>query len=242
MEKFLTRYTLPFFWVLILLDCIFLYFDLPYIAITEPFLVPLLLLFLFLKDENIGKPVSKFIFYVGLIFSFFGDVLQLVVTNGLFFSTSLMAFIIMNICYTISFVSLTRGMIFRPLLLAILFMILLLIAYLFLSIMGNDFGGYLMPFIIYIGTLIIMFISIFNLAGSPQYSTIAYKYFIPGTIFLIIQNMAFSINLFRFNGQSKGFIISLICYAAFQFLMAMGVLNVYKNIPVKNSKVHPQEY
>ena len=228
MEIFLKKYTLSAFWLLIIIDCVFLYFDLPYIAITEPLLIPILLLFLFLNDENIGRPIGKFIFYIGLLFSFFSDVLQLVLTNGFFFSASLIMFILMNICYIISFITLNKCRIFKPFLLLFILIILLLIAYQFLSIMGNDFGDYLTPFIIYISTLILMFLIIINLSGSAPYSKSAIKYFIPGAVFLIIQNMAFTINLFRFNGTSRGYIYSLIFYAAFQYLMVKGFFTVYQ--------------
>ncbi len=227
MEKNVGKYILPVFWLLVLLDCIFLYFDLPYIVITEPLLVPLLLFYLFLNDDDISNPISKLIFYIGLIFSFFGDVLQLVVTNGFFFSSSLSTFIIMIICYSVFFKSLMKGKIYKPFFLLSVFIILLLIAYWFLSIMSADFGDYLIPFIIYISCLIIMFIFIINLTSHPLYSKIVLRYFIPGTILLIIQNMAFTVNLFRFNGQSKGFIISLLCYALFQFFMVKGVIKIY---------------
>ena len=88
--------------------------DRPYrIVITESLLVPVLLLYVLLHDNNIGSPAGKFIFYIGLILAFFGDVLQVVINNQTFFSGSLVAFMLMNICYSISFYSLRKpGLLF----------------------------------------------------------------------------------------------------------------------------------
>jgi uncharacterized membrane protein YhhN len=102
MEEFLNKRLLTIYWIVLLVHCTFQFFVLPYRAVTKPMLVPLLLTYLLLKDGNIGKPIGKSIFYIGLFLAFFGDVL-LIIINDTFFLAGMIAFMLMNIFYSISF-------------------------------------------------------------------------------------------------------------------------------------------
>jgi uncharacterized membrane protein YhhN len=114
MEDFLHKRTLTIYWSVLLLSAVFLYFVPKYTVFTEPLLVPLLLLHLFLRDNNIGRPFGKLIFFIGLFLAFLGDVLQVVITNEIFFISSLVAFMLMNTCYSISFFSMDKKVYRKP--------------------------------------------------------------------------------------------------------------------------------
>jgi len=227
MGVLLRRYVILLYFLTICINCLFLYYDLPYVAVTSSLPVPLLLLYLFLKDPHINSPAGKFIFYIGLLFAFLGDVLQIVVTNELFFTCSLVAFMLMNICYSISFYNLNRGGLKKPLAFLAAIVVLAVMGYAFVSILETEIGTYKVPLILYMSTLITMTAFAIHAAGSEHYYQIAVKYLLPGTIIFITQNIIFALNLFHSGGPSNGFIYSIIPYAIAQFLMVRGMEKAY---------------
>lgn len=54
MKRFIHTQFLWLFWLDLLIHCVFQHYQLIYVAITKPLLVPLLMTFLFLNDEYIG--------------------------------------------------------------------------------------------------------------------------------------------------------------------------------------------
>lgn len=44
MDAFFRKRTLTLYWIVLVVHCVFMYFELPYIAVTKPMFVPLLLL------------------------------------------------------------------------------------------------------------------------------------------------------------------------------------------------------
>lgn len=211
-----------------LLDVVFLYFDLPYVTVTATLLIPLLLLYILLNDDNIANPPAKLFFYGGLFLAFLGDVCQLVIQNQLFFISSLVAFMLMNICYSIAFYNLNRKGLKRPFPFLLTSLLLLIMAYVFLQILGDRVaGGYRFPLIMYMSTLIAMTALVINAANSEENYEVVVRYLLPGVLMFIIQNVIFAWNLFGEGGQSQGFVYSIIPYSIAQFLLAKGILKLY---------------
>jgi uncharacterized membrane protein YhhN len=115
---FLQRRILGIYWLVLLVHCVFLRLGLPYVAVTKPLLVPLLLTHLLLRDNHIGRTPGKFVFYVGLLLALFGDVL-LISINNTFFLSGMIIFMIVNICYAFCFLQVAGFKLHRPLVLAI---------------------------------------------------------------------------------------------------------------------------
>lgn len=215
------------YWIAVLLDCIFLHFNLPYAAITEPLLMPLLLLYLMLKDADIAKPAGKFIFYIGLIFAFLGDVFNIVINNQTFFLISIIAFMAMNISYCISFYCLNRLRLnnLRPV--VITAGILFCVGYGFVHLLGKEMGE--------LKSLIIVYLFIFgasislavNVAGNPGYRKTALRYLIPGTIILVIEHILLGLGLFYFNQSNDVYAAVVLIYALGQYLIVKGMLQIY---------------
>jgi len=227
MEEFLHKRVLAIYWIVLALNCVFLYFDLPYIYITEPLLVPLLLLYLFLNDNNIGKPAGKFIFYIGLFLAFLGDTMQIVINNDVFFLSSLVAFMLMNICYSICFFSLHKKGVRKPLPLLITCTIIFLLGYCFIDFLGGEMGDYKMPVIMYACTLCIMIALAVNVTRNKLYHQTALKYLLPGSVIFLMQNLILAMNLFHFGGHNQLYVFSIVPYGIAQYLMAKGILKVY---------------
>jgi uncharacterized membrane protein YhhN len=219
MERRADTWILIVYWLVLVLSAAFLYFDLPYTIVSEPLLVPLLLLYALLGDSNIGKPRGKFIFYIGLLLAFAGDVLQVVISNELFFIASLVAFMLMNICYSISFYYLNQPQRFFW----TSFILLAFASYLFLSFFGKEMTGYVLPMVIYMCTLAVMISLSVNVAGSERYRKIAFTYLIPGSLVFLLQNIILAINLFHLGGHNSGYVLSVIPYGIAQYMMVKGV-------------------
>ncbi|MES2329870.1 MAG: lysoplasmalogenase [Bacteroidota bacterium] len=229
MEEFLHKRILVIYWFVLLLSAGFLYFIPRYVVLAEPLLVPILLLYLFLKDNNIGKPFGKLIFFIGLFLAFLGDVLQIVINNEIFFISSLVAFMLMNTCYSISFFSMDRKMYRRPWLFLASSAILVIIAWFFIRFLGdNNLGDYKMPLILYICTLCVMISLAVSLINSESYKKTAKHWLMPGAIIFMIQNMLLAANLFRFGGDSKFYVLTVIPYGVAQYMIVKGMQEVWK--------------
>lgn len=228
MRKQLKPITLILYLLVALLDVVFLYFDLPYVTVTATLLIPLLLLYILLNDDNIANPPAKLFFYGGLFLAFLGDVCQLVIQNQLFFISSLVAFMLMNICYSIAFYNLNRKGLKRPFPFLLTSLLLVIMGYVFLQILGDRVaGGYRFPLIMYMSTLIAMTALVINAANSEENYEVVVRYLLPGVLMFIIQNVIFAWNLFGEGGQSQGFVYSIIPYSIAQFLLAKGILKLY---------------
>lgn len=231
MEEFLHKKALVIYWFVLLLSAVFLYFIPKYTILTEPLLVPLLLVHLFLRDSNIGKPFGKLIFFIGLFLAFLGDVLQVVINNEIFFISSLVAFMLMNTCYSIAFLSMDKKVYRHPWIFLLSCLVLAFIARWFIHFLGDEnLGDYKMPLILYIFTLCLMISLAVSLINSDPFKKIALNWLIPGAIIFMIQNMLLATNLFRFGGQHKLYVLSVIPYGIAQYLIAKGMRKVYGSI------------
>lgn len=218
------------YWLALLLSAVFLYFAPKYTVFTEPLLVPLLLVHLFLRDNNIGRPFGKLIFFIGLFLAFLGDVLQIVINNEIFFISSLVAFMLMNTCYSISFFRMNKHMFANPWIFLFCSLLLAVIARWFINFLGDErLGDYKLPLILYIFTLVLMISLAVNLVNSKTYKKIALTWLIPGAVIFMIQNMLLATNLFHFGGQHSLYVFTIIPYGVAQYLIVKGMQKVYVN-------------
>lgn len=218
---------LVFYWMALLLSAVALNYKLRYLQVAEAFLMPSLLLYMFMRDSNIANPRGKLVFFTGMFFAFLGDVLQIVIENEIFFISSLVAFMLMNICYSISFLSLHKKSKSKPWLFIISCLLLAIAGYFFISLMGDEhLGDFKIPLIIYIGTLCIMIGLTINL-GVTRYRKTAYALLLPGAIVFMIQNIILAINLFRLGSTSELYTVSIVLYGFAQFMMVKGMHRIY---------------
>jgi uncharacterized membrane protein YhhN len=222
---FLRKYVLGIFWLVLFTHCFFQFYKLPFVAVSKPLLVPLLLSFLLLHDNNIGRPAGKFIFYVGLFLALFGDVLLISVSDT-FFLSGMITFMVMNICYSIAFFkfhSLQRNSVL-PVSICILF--LGIVAYWLLTALGKAMGAYKVPIMVYMLTVSLMTIAAVNTAGNPQYRQQALHWFIPGAFIFMIENILVAVNKFVYQDKDL-FIVVMLSYGMAQFCFVKGIEKAY---------------
>ncbi len=226
METFLKKRTLTIYWLVLLIHCIFQYYQLPYVAVTKPMLVPLLFLNILLRDTDIGKPTGKFIFYIGLILAFFGDVL-LIFINDTFFLSGMIAFMLMNLFYSTSFLLMHPLKIKNSPILLLTAAFLGFIGYAFFRFLGDNMGDYRLPIIAYMVTVSIMVVLAVNVATNARLKKAATTYLIPGVFIFLIENVLVAANKFQYDCDKDIFIAVMFTYGLAQYLMVQGNDKVY---------------
>lgn len=222
---FLRKNVLAIFWLVLLVHCLFQYYKMPYVAVSKPLLVPLLLTFLLLNDNNIGRPSGKFIFYVGLFLALFGDVLLISVSDT-FFLSGMITFMVMNICYSIAFFKFhqleRRTML--PVIICILF--LCIVAYWLIDFLGDAMGDYKIPIMVYMLTVSVLTVAAVNVAGNPYYRQEALHWFIPGAFIFMIENILVAINKFVYQDKDL-FVVVMLTYGMAQYCFVKGIERAY---------------
>lgn len=226
MDAFFRKRTLTLYWIVLVVHCVFMYFELPYIAVTKPMFVPLLLLQILLNDHNIGSPAGKFVFYIGLMLSFLGDVLLIVITDT-FFLGGMITFLFVNLFYSYSFFSLTRFRI--PKVLPVLGTVIMLyfIAEFLFRFLGDELGSYKLPGIAYVMAISLTVLTAVNAAGVERYRTVALNYLIPGAMIFVIEHIIVALNKFHLGRSNNLYIAGIITYCWTQYLFVKGVLKAY---------------
>jgi uncharacterized membrane protein YhhN len=226
MESFLNKRILTIYWIVLLIHCGLQYFVSPYRAITKPMLVPLLLTYILLKDGNIGKPLGKSLFYIGLFLAFFGDVL-LIIINDTFLLSGMIAFMLMNIFYSISFLYLNKLRLRKILPFIVSLILLSFIANWIFRFLADEMGDYRMPVMIYQFTICLMIACAINILASERYKKIAFTFLVPGALIFMIENILIAFNWFHWGGDKDIYIAVMFTYGSAQYLMVKGILKAY---------------
>lgn len=234
MKRFKHTKILWLFWLDLLIHCVFQHYQLMYVAITKPLLVPLLMTFLFLNDDYIGSPTGKVIFYIGLFLAFFGDIL-LILINDTFFLSGMIAFMLMNVSYSISLTYIQPLQLKRWLPLSCTGIFLALLAFVFHALMKDEMGQYAMPVNLYMITVIIMILLAVNVVFNEEKKKIALQYLIPGVLIYLLENVLVAVNKFHFDHQKDIFTLVMLLYGLAQYLLVMGFAKIYlkvRSIPI----------
>jgi uncharacterized membrane protein YhhN len=229
-ERLMRKWVLVFFWIALATHCLFQYMKWPYVAVTKPMLVPLLLTFLLVRDTNIGRPLGKFVFYVGMFLALFGDVL-LIAINDTFFLSGMIAFMLMNLCFTWAFIKLEPLHWRKTVPLLITTAILFFIGDWFYHFLADEMGDYAIPVLIYMITVSLMTLAAVNIASGRTYRATALQYFIPGALVFMVENAFVALNRFHFDNDKNIYIGIMFGYGLAQFLFTKGVEKSYLNHP-----------
>jgi len=226
MEEFLHKRILTIYWIILLVHCVFQFFVLPYRAITKPMLVPLLITYILLNDGNIGKPIGKSMFYIGLFLAFFGDVL-LILINDTFFLSGMIAFMLMNIFYSISFLYLQRLNLRKILPFAATLILVSVLGIIIFRSLAGEMGDYQMPVTLYLFTICLMIATAVNVLANEKYKKIALSFLVPGALIFMIENILVAFNKFHWGNDKDVYVAVMLTYGTAQYLMVKGILKAY---------------
>lgn len=227
-DRLMKRSVLIFFWIALLMHCLFQYLKWPYVAVTKPMLIPLLLTFLLVRDNNIGRPAGKFVFYVGMFLALFGDVL-LIAINDTFFLSGMIAFMLMNLCFSWSFIKLEPLRWRKMLPLIITAVILFFIGDWFYRFLADEMGDYAIPVLVYMVTVSLMILAAVNIATGKTHRKAALQFFIPGALVFMVENAFVALNRFHFDSDKDVYIGIMFGYGLAQFLFTKGIEKSYLN-------------
>jgi uncharacterized membrane protein YhhN len=226
MQDLLNKRIIFIYWLVLAIHLVFQYFVLPYRAVTKPMLVPLLLTYLLLKDGNIGKPTGKALFYIGLFLAFFGDVL-LILINDTFFLSGMIAFMLMNVFYSISFLYLSPFKLKNSFPFLLTLAILGALALWIYGSLAAGMGDYRMPVMVYLFSLIFMIAFAINITNSKEHRKTALRFLIPGAVIFMIENILVGVNLFQLSGNKDVYIAVMATYGTAQYLIVRGMREAY---------------
>ncbi len=219
MNKLLNKIIPYIYWIFACITAVCYYFQLDYLLIFKPLLLPILFVFLLINDKQIGKPYFKLYFYIGLLFAYFGDIFLIIVSDT-FFLTGMIAFLLMIICYSLYFFRYVHfaKKDFPFLLLQII--VIGAIAYNLFGILDQGLGFYRIHIIVYIVFISILFLLIINSARNPAIKPTVIRYFIPAISSFVVQNCLIVLNKFQDGliGDNNGFVLTIYCLSQFLFV------------------------
>lgn len=222
MEAFLRKNIFGIYWIIVAVSCCLLFLNPLLSSVFELLFVPLLLTFLFLNDPDIGRPTGKFIFYVGLFLAFMGDFLQVVIDNRLFFVISIIAYLLMNICYGTCFYSLHPVKKGNRKVFGMSLLVSGIIGAVICWWLWGVIEGFRSAVIVYVAAVNLVIAAAFHLSTDPAYRRLALRYIIPACLLQVIQNVLLISNMMFWGAKPALYAFSMIPYAVVQYLFVKG--------------------
>jgi uncharacterized membrane protein YhhN len=197
-------------------------FELEEIArFLKPFLLPLLLVGVYISE----KFITKSILFTALTFSWIGDIVLLFAHKGeLYFIVGLVAFLISHVFYIVLFKKQTISKsINNKISFSAGIGIILLYFFGMINILGPKLGPLAVPVVIY--AVVISGMLYFALKGSYQWNTIPYQSVLIGAVLFIASDSILAYNKFYQPVPHASFLI-MITYLAAQYGIVWGILNL----------------
>lgn len=215
------------FWVILFAHCAFIYIGkTEYIHITKLLLVPILFLYLVQNAKKGSYPNSKLIIYVGLIFSFLGDLL-LIYSGAGFFMAGMVSFMITHICYTTFFLKAGNIKFKKATEFFIAAILVTLLSIKLLQFLKPYLGEMLIPVKIYMAAISIMCASAANLLGNKLMKVIATTCFVPGAALFVLSDSVLALNQFLYKDPFLDIVVML-SYGYAQCLLVQGFTKYLK--------------
>ncbi len=210
------KYGTLIFATVLLIHCLFIYLKMGEArTITKLTLIPILIVFLASFEGR-----SSWLVYVGLVFSFLGD-LFLSFSGELFFLVGMLAFIGTHICNGIFFISLQKGKLGKGSATYISFLVLLLFSAIVFSQIKPNLGSFELPIIIYMCIICLMAVLATGTLQNPSIKGLAMKFIIPGAGFFVLSDTILAVNKFLFYNPLHDIIVML-TYGLAQYLLVKG--------------------
>ena len=208
------------FCIALLFHCLCIYFDWGTLRIISKLvLLPTLILLLFATLQFKEKAGSPWV-YLGLVFSFFGDLL-LTQTGEKYFLLGMLAFIGTHICNSIYFIHLQplqfkngRAVFGAAILLT--FIILLIF-----QLLNPYLGNFRVPIIAYMIIISIMVLLAVNTTQAVSLKNIGLTCFIPGAALFVCSDGILALNKFLFH-QPLFDILVMFSYGGAQYFLVQG--------------------
>lgn len=228
MRAFFIKYGFAIFWLIAVIDFVFIYFELNNARyFTKPLLMPMLLITLFSKVDVDGRTTSKLLLSGALFAATAGDVI-LLNANG--FTGGLIFFLVALFLYTIYFVTI-QGFSVKHVVPLVFISALLLSGFsLIIASLWNYIDGFKIPLIVYSIILLTMLVAAINVFNNSETKLLAVDAFIPGAILFVISDVTLATNKFYFEEPFLNLVI-MATYCGAQYYICRGcVKELQRNI------------
>jgi len=221
--QLLKKHGIILFWAILFADCFFLYNEnYNYHGYLKAALIPVLLLYVFLNARKKHYLVSKSLVFMGLIFSWVGDLLLL---HESLFMWGILAFFITHIFYIIFF--------FRLHPLNLLKATEATLAVIVLGVVGYQVHKFLQPELVqmpnlkialygYAAAIFLMAALATNIMASKTKRPLAINFFIPGAALFIFSDIILIVSKFKYHDENYLHVVTMISYGYAQCLLAQG--------------------
>lgn len=227
-----------FYWIVLLTDCSFAYYNLnEYRYFTKLLLMPVLYASVLYSTIGTRHPRSKLIISFALLFGWIGDVVLLSGTADSTFTTGLFSFLVAHILYIVFFLHIVpfkqKGIVVN--ILAAIFLTAFLV--LFLFVLWELISDLQTPVTIYAIAVSFMVLSAVNTTNSGKVRRLGRQNFVPGALLFLLSDTLLAANKFAFeiiNKKFEGIILLLpvaimLTYGSAQFLIVYGAVRYLRN-------------
>lgn len=236
--KPLQRILFIVFWLVLIADCFFVYYDTDdYRFYSKLLLVPLLLVSVLYSTNKTRHPRSKLLILFVLLLSWIGDVMLLTGNTNVSFVQGLMAFLMAHILYSVFFLRLVPFK--KEGLLVVIMSSIFIIAYfyVFMFLLWEKIMELQIPVTIYALTICFMLLTAVNTYNSGRVRKLAVQNFIPGAILFVVSDTLLAGNKFAYEILNKKFeginlyldIAVMLTYGAAQFFLVFGAVRYLRN-------------
>jgi len=214
------------FWVVLIVDCAFIYSGHnEYRVYTKILLVPILLVAIYGASRDTKHKRSRVLINLAFFFCFLGDVFLLEESDSSYFSFGLASFLIAHIFFIIFFYRLKpftdkyRLYIFSCGLL-ILTYVLFLLFFVWSNVSRQSLE---IPIAAYAAVLGFMTLTAAHTLNNKSIKHLASNFFIPGAVFFLLSDSLLAINKFSMPFDFSGIAV-MVTYGIAIFLLATGAI------------------
>ena len=215
------------FWAVALVHLFCIYMNWPQQRVYSKFiLVPILMWYLFKSPES-DKPLKgMWRAYLGLFFSWVGDVL-LIGEGPSFFLSGMIAFITAHVYYSLFFIQTvpvkkeTAAVFYKTLIgLSVVCGVLFLL-------LRSALGAYQVPILLYMLFISLMASLAVHTTSNPAYKNFALQTFVPGALLFVISDALLATN--KFYAHLPVFDLGvMLAYAGAQYFLTKGFISIKK--------------
>ena len=214
------RYGVLLFVLLLILHCVFIYWEMGSLrTLSKILLIPILLLYLFAnkpKKETNTEPLV----YAGLIFSFLGDLI-LTRSGELFFLLGMLAFIGTHVCNSIFFYRLQKNTVQRGKGRWLAILVLAVISAIVFFVLQPYLGSFQWPILFYMCIISCMAVLATGTFDNPSTKKIATNCFVPGAFLFVLSDALLAMNKFLWH-KTVADVFVMLTYGAAQYFLVKG--------------------
>lgn len=245
--KPLQRVLFILFWLMLIADCLFIYYGTNQNRFySKLLLVPILFISVLYSTKKTRHPRTKLILIFVLLFSWIGDAVMLSGNSDTSFLQGLIAFLVAHILYIIFFLKLSPFK--KEGLFIVIMSSIFIIAYLYVFnfLLWERIRELQIPVTLYAIAISFMLLTAINTYNNGKIRKLANQNFIPGALLFVVSDTLRAGNKFALEILDKKVeginlyldVAVMLTYGAAQFLIVYGAIRYMRNKSRRSSSSH----